>query len=61
MPVAAALSGIVVPAAVYLEVNAVLGGDLSGWAVPMATDIAFALAVLALVGRSLPPAYARSS
>lgn len=43
VPVAAALSGMVVPAAVYLGVNAALGGDPDGWAVPMATDIAFAL------------------
>jgi NhaA family Na+:H+ antiporter len=46
-PVAAALGGMAVPAAVYALVN--LGGDgLSGWAVPMATDIAFALGVLTL-------------
>jgi Na+:H+ antiporter, NhaA family len=52
VPVSAALAGMAVPALVYLLVNA--GGDLDGWAVPMATDIAFALAVLAVVGRSLP-------
>ncbi len=55
VPVSAALGGMVVPAVIYLAVNAVSpGGDLDGWAVPMATDIAFALAVLAVVGRSLP-------
>lgn len=53
VPVAAAIAGMVVPAGIYLAVNAA-GGDLGGWAVPMATDIAFALAVLAVVGRSLP-------
>jgi Na+:H+ antiporter, NhaA family len=52
VPVSAALAGMVAPALVYLAVNA--GGNLDGWAVPMATDIAFALAVLAVVGRSLP-------
>ncbi len=55
VPVTAAVAGMVVPACIYLAVN-MAGGDLSGWAVPMATDIAFALAVLAIVGRSLPPA-----
>jgi NhaA family Na+:H+ antiporter len=54
VPVAAAIGGMVVPAAVYLLVN--LDGEPSGWAVPMATDIAFALAVLAVVGSSLPTA-----
>jgi NhaA family Na+:H+ antiporter len=52
VPVVAALSGMAAPALVYVAINA--GGDLDGWAVPMATDIAFALAVLAVVGRSLP-------
>jgi NhaA family Na+:H+ antiporter len=52
VPVSAALAGMAAPALVYVAVNA--GGDLDGWAVPMATDIAFALAVLAVVGRSLP-------
>jgi NhaA family Na+:H+ antiporter len=52
VPISAALAGMAVPALVYVLVNA--GGDLDGWAVPMATDIAFALAVLAVVGRSLP-------
>lgn len=55
VPVAAAVAGMVVPVGIYLAVNAA-GGDLRGWAVPMATDIAFALAVLAVVGRSLPSA-----
>ena len=55
LPVAAAVSGVAVPAAVYLLVNtAVAGGDPVGWAVPAATDIAFALAVLGVVGSNLP-------
>jgi Na+:H+ antiporter, NhaA family len=54
VPVAAAIGGVIVPAICYLAVN--WGGAVKGWAVPTATDIAFALAVLAVVGRSLPPA-----
>jgi NhaA family Na+:H+ antiporter len=53
LPVGAALGGMIVPALVYLGVNAA-GGDLRGWSVPVATDIAFALAVLAMVGKGLP-------
>ncbi|MEU8663871.1 Na+/H+ antiporter NhaA [Actinoplanes philippinensis] len=52
VPVAAAVGGVIVPAVVYLVVN--WGGAVKGWAIPTATDIAFALAVLAVVGRSLP-------
>ena len=56
LPVVAAVCGMVVPALVYLLV-AHGNGDVSrGWAVPTATDIAFALAVLAVVGSNLPPA-----
>ena len=56
LPVVAAVCGMVVPAIVYLAV-AHGNGDVSrGWAVPTATDIAFALAVLAVVGSHLPPA-----
>ncbi|MBO3742952.1 Na+/H+ antiporter NhaA [Actinoplanes flavus] len=54
VPVAAAVGGVIVPAILYLAVNQ--GGATEGWAVPTATDIAFALAVLAVVGRSLPTA-----
>ncbi|MET7514095.1 Na+/H+ antiporter NhaA [Streptomyces sp. NPDC005480] len=54
LPVAAALCGMAVPALVYLLVNITGGGSLDGWAVPTATDIAFALAVLAVIGTSLP-------
>ncbi|MFI6702740.1 Na+/H+ antiporter NhaA [Streptomyces sp. NPDC050509] len=56
LPVVAALSGMAAPALVYVLVNTVGGGSLGGWAVPVATDIAFALAVLAVLGTSLPSA-----
>jgi Na+:H+ antiporter, NhaA family len=54
LPVAAAISGVAFPALVYVAVNVAGGGDLTGWAVPTATDIAFALAVLAVIGSQLP-------
>jgi NhaA family Na+:H+ antiporter len=55
LPIAAALGGVVVPALVFLAVNAGTAGEArDGWGIPMATDIAFALAVLAIVGRHLP-------
>ena len=54
-PVIAAIGGMVAPALVYLAVAGVTGGPHNGWPVPLATDIAFALAVFALVGKGLPP------
>ncbi|WP_233521308.1 Na+/H+ antiporter NhaA [Streptomyces triticagri] len=56
LPVVAALCGMIAPALVYVLVNVTGDGSLSGWAVPTATDIAFALAVLAVIGTSLPSA-----
>ncbi|MFD3774792.1 Na+/H+ antiporter NhaA [Streptomyces sp. NPDC058612] len=56
LPVIAALCGMAVPALVYVLVNTIGGGSMGGWAVPTATDIAFALAVLAVIGTSLPSA-----
>lgn len=58
VPVVAAVCGVAVPALVFIAVNlAGNGGDnLRGWAVPAATDIAFALAVLSVVGSTLPTA-----
>ncbi|MDX3570512.1 Na+/H+ antiporter NhaA [Streptomyces sp. ID05-47C] len=56
LPVAAALCGMAAPALVYVVTNLTGGGSLDGWAVPTATDIAFALAVLAVIGTSLPNA-----
>ena len=56
LPVLAALGGMVMPALLFLLIT--LGDEQAraGWAIPMATDIAFALAVLAVVGSHLPPA-----
>lgn len=56
LPVVAALCGMAAPALVYTLTNGIGGGSLAGWAVPTATDIAFALAVLAVIGTSLPSA-----
>lgn len=56
LPVIAALCGMAAPAVVYTVVAAAGGGSLKGWAVPTATDIAFALAVLAVLGTALPSA-----
>lgn len=53
LPAAAALGGMVVPAALYAVMN--FGGEgARGWGIPMATDIAFALGILALFGKRVP-------
>ena len=55
LPIVAAFGGMVVPAVIYLAV--VGGGDgSSGWGIPMATDIAFAVGVLGVLGRRIPSA-----
>ena len=53
LPIAGAIGGMVVPALLYLAFN-FRGPGQAGWGVPMATDIAFAVGVLALAGRSVP-------
>lgn len=53
-PVLAALGGMVAPALVYLVVTGMTGGPHGGWPIPLATDIAFALAVFAVAARKLP-------
>lgn len=53
LPVLAAVGGVVVPALTYLSFNTVTGRS-QGWAIATATDIAFAVGVLALLGRSIP-------
>ncbi|WP_079035688.1 Na+/H+ antiporter NhaA [Streptomyces albus] len=54
LPIVSAVCGMAVPAAIYAVTAAAGGGDLRGWAIPMATDIAFALGVLAVLGTGLP-------
>ncbi|HSU48199.1 MAG TPA: Na+/H+ antiporter NhaA [Arthrobacter sp.] len=56
VPVAAAVGGVAVPAVIYAVVNLSSPDTLRGWAIPTATDIAFAVAVLAIIGSHLPSA-----
>lgn len=53
LPVGAALGGMLVPALIYLSLNQG-GATMRGWGIPMSTDIAFALGILALLGKRIP-------
>ncbi len=55
LPIIAAVGGMLVPAAIYAAFNATSAGA-AGWGIPMATDIAFAVGVLGVLGRRIPPA-----
>jgi len=55
VPIVAAVAGVATPALVFTAVNLLGDGHLRGWAIPAATDIAFALAVLAVAGSAMPP------
>jgi NhaA family Na+:H+ antiporter len=56
IPVAAAAGGVIVPALIYAAINLNDPEAIRGWAIPTATDIAFAVAVLAIIGSHLPSA-----
>ena len=54
LPIIAAIGGMVVPAIIYVIINFETGNTLKGWAIPSATDIAFSIGVLSLLGKRVP-------
>jgi NhaA family Na+:H+ antiporter len=55
LPIVGAIGGMIVPAAIYASINWDNAEALRGWAIPAATDIAFAVGVMALLGKRVPP------
>ncbi|EOR93289.1 Na+/H+ antiporter NhaA type [Arcticibacter svalbardensis MN12-7] len=53
LPMSAALGGMILPAVIYYAIN-IHSGAAHGWGIPMATDIAFALALLSMAGKNIP-------
>ena len=54
LPIIGAIGGMVVPAIIYIYINFETGSTLKGWAIPSATDIAFSIGVLSLLGSRVP-------
>ncbi|MBO6491372.1 MAG: Na+/H+ antiporter NhaA [Pelagibacteraceae bacterium] len=54
LPIIGAIGGMAVPAIIYVIINLETGNTLRGWAIPSATDIAFSIGVLSLLGKRVP-------